>query len=98
MADLRVIRDESPALNREELQERGNDLVTDARRAALTAIKLSMQPEYVERGRSIQRRDLLRWRGQAKAARDEWQKVIDATTELLTEMDRTAQRPEGRES
>lgn len=87
---LRIVNDESAPLTRDELRERGNSLVTDARRAALNAIALSMQPEYVERGHSIQRRDLLRWRGKAMAARDEWQKVIDATTELLAEMDKTA--------
>jgi hypothetical protein len=91
---LRIVQDASTPLSVEELQQRGNQLVTDARRAALRAIAVSMQPEYVEREHSVQRRDLIRWRRNAAEARDEWQKVVDATTELLTEIDRTAQKPE----
>ncbi len=86
---LRVVGDEKPPLSREELRERGNDLVTEARKAAISAIGKSMVPEFVARGRSLQRRDLLRWRSFATGARDEWQVVIDKITELLHEMDKT---------
>lgn len=84
---LRAVETERPALAHDELMERGNKLVTQAREAAITAIGKSMHPEFVQRGKSLQRRDMLRWRHKAREAIAAWREVESALTELINEID-----------
>lgn len=85
---LKAVDTDATPLAHDELMERGNALVTQAREAAITAIGKSMHPEFVQRGHSLQRRDLLRWRGKAREAIGAWRDVESALTELITEIDR----------
>lgn len=90
MPDLRVVRDETPALSNDELQDRGNDLASEARRAAVDAVRESMIAEFMKRGISLTRADLLRWRYRAREARAAWEKVEALTDELIREIDKNA--------
>lgn len=85
---LRAVETERPALAHDELLELGNKLVTQAREAAITAIGKSMHPEFVQRGISLQRRDMLRWRYKAREAIAAWREVESALTELINEIDK----------
>ena len=85
---LKAVDTDATPLAHDELMKRGNDLVTQAREAAISAIGKSMQPEFVQRGHSLQRRDLLRWREKARDAISAWREVESALTELITEIDR----------
>ncbi|QOC24823.1 hypothetical protein IC744_16300 [Microbacterium hominis] len=98
MADLRVIRDESPALSREELQKRGNELATQVKQAAINAVRESMHSVYLERGVTLTPARLREWRHRARTARDAWQRVDDIASELLREVEKTTRKPEGRGS
>lgn len=88
MADLRVIRDETPALSDDELHARGNELATRARQAAIEAVRQSMVSEFLARGLSLQKSDLRRWRERAKTARKAWAKVEALTDELIREIEK----------
>ncbi len=85
---LKAVDDKREPLAHDELMKRGNDLVTQARWAAIAAIGKSMHPEFVQRGQSLVRRDMLRWRGKAREAISAWREVESALTELITEIDR----------
>lgn len=85
---LRVIRDESPALSDEDLHARGNELVTEARQAAIEAVRQSMVSEFLARGLSLQKSDLRRWRERAKTAGEAWAKVEAITDELIREIEK----------
>lgn len=88
MGELRVIRDETPALSDDELRARGNELVTEARQAAIEAVRQSMISEFLARGLSLQKSDLQRWRERAKTAREAWAKVEALTDELIREIEK----------
>ncbi|WEK60520.1 MAG: hypothetical protein P0Y60_14560 [Candidatus Microbacterium colombiense] len=88
MSELRIIRDESPALSDDELHARGNELVTEARTAAIDAVRQSMISEFLARGLSLQKSDLRRWRERAKTAREAWAKVEALTDELIREIEK----------
>ncbi len=88
MAELRIIRDETPALSDEELHARGNELVTEARQAAIEAVRESMISDFLSRGLSLQKSDLRRWRERAKTAREAWGKVEALTDELIREIEK----------
>lgn len=90
MAVLRSVGDDLPVLSPSELKVRGNELVTIARNAAIDAVRESMHTEFLAKGVSLQRADLLRWRGKARAAAERWRQVDAAVSELLHEMERTA--------
>lgn len=85
---LRPVDDDSKLLTDAELQKRGNELVTLAREAAITAIGRSMHPEFVKRGQSLQRRDMVRWRENARDAITAWREVEGHLTELINEIDK----------
>lgn len=85
---LRPVDDDSRPLSEDELQERGNHLVSLAREAAITAIGKSMHPEFVQRGHNLQRRDILRWRHKARSAIEAWRECESALTELINELDK----------
>lgn len=89
MADLRVIRDETPALSSDELQSRGNDLATDIRKAAVDAVRQSMHDVFLERGGVLTPAKIREWRGRARDALEAWQKVDALTSELLREIAKT---------
>lgn len=83
-----------PPLSREELLEKGNALLKDARVAAIDAIRASMHSEFIaSNGRSLTRADIRGWRGRARASIEAWRKVESITTELLNEIERTATSP-----
>lgn len=88
MVDLRVVQDETPALSDAELRVRGNELATEARQAAIDAVRHSMISEFLARGIQLQKSDLRRWRERAKTARDAWAKVEALTDELIREIDK----------
>lgn len=80
-----------PALSPDELLERGNELLKDARVAAIAAIRESMHSEFVASyGRKLSRADIRAWRGRARSSIEAWRKVESITTELLNEIERTA--------
>lgn len=85
---LKAVEAPSKPLGHDELMRRGNQIVTEAREAAITAIAKSMHPEFVQRGHSLQRRDLLRWRFKAREAITAWREVESLLTELVTEIDK----------
>lgn len=85
---LRAVQDETPALPRDELQERGNELLGRARVAAIDAVRESMRSEFVEKGKTLQARDVRRWRHFAREAAEAWQKVDVLTSELLREIEK----------
>lgn len=85
---LRPVESDGRLLTDEELQVRGNELVSLARESAITAIGKSMVPEFVQRGHSLQRRDLLRWRHKAREAITAWRETESHLTELLNEIDK----------
>lgn len=87
---LRPVDDDGRLLTDEELQKRGNELVSLARDAAITAIGKSMHPEFVRRGHILRRRDILRWRGKAREAITAWREAEGHLTELLNELDKKA--------
>lgn len=89
MADLRVLRDESPALSRDELQARGNELATKARQAAIDAVRESMHSVFLERGVTLTPAKLRAWAYRARRARDAWQVVDEIISELLREFEKT---------
>lgn len=84
---LKAVDTDATPLAHDELMKRGNDLVTQAREAAISAIGKSMHPEFVQRGHSLQRRDLLRWREKARDAIKAWREVESTLTELINEID-----------
>ncbi|MCK2034462.1 hypothetical protein [Microbacterium sp. KSW4-4] len=88
--NLRVVRDETPALSDDELRERGNDLARKAKRSAVDAVRKSMLSEFFEHGKPITRADLRRWRERAKSAREAWAKVEALTDELLREIEKNS--------
>ncbi len=90
---LSRVADSTPPIAVDALQEFGNKLVTRARVEALTAIRASLITEFVERGRSVQPRDLKRWRHQAREAAKAWQAVVATMTELLNELEKQHSRP-----
>lgn len=75
-------------LTDDELQKRGNELVSAAREAAITAIGKSMHPEFVQRGHNLQRRDILRWRHKVRDSIAAWREAEGHLTELLNELDK----------
>lgn len=85
---LRPVETDHTLLTDEELHKRGNELVTLAREAAITAIGKSMHPEFVQRGLNLKRRDLLRWRGKAREAITAWREAESHLTELINELDK----------
>lgn len=85
---LRPVSDESPALSEDELQERGNELVTLARSAAIAATGKSMHPEFVQRGRPLHRADIVRWRQNAREAISAWREAEGHLTEIINELDK----------
>ncbi|MCJ1709211.1 hypothetical protein [Microbacterium sp. VKM Ac-2923] len=72
---LRVIRDSGAALDREALQQRGNELATQIKRSAADAIQRSMIPDVFTRGEQLTRARMLTWRSQAAEAIKAWQQV-----------------------
>jgi hypothetical protein len=85
---LRVIRDEGDALDRDALQERGNELATQIRHAAAEAIKRSMVSDVFERGKPLLVPRLHWWKKQAREAIKAWQEVEALISELLLELDK----------
>lgn len=85
---LKAVDADNTPLDHDELMRRGNELVTQAREAAITAIGKSMHPEFVQRGRSLVRHDMLRWRFKAREAISAWREVEAALTELINEIDK----------
>lgn len=85
---LRAVRDETPALSDSELRKVGNDLATQAKIAAVEAVRQSMHPEFFERGKSLNIADLRRWRERAKSARKAWGEVEALTEELINEIEK----------
>lgn len=85
---LRPVENDGRLLTDEELQARGNELVSLAREAAITAIGKSMHPEFVQRGHSLQRRDILRWRHKVRDAIAAWREAESHLTELINELDK----------
>lgn len=86
---LRVVRDETPALSPDELKKYGTELATQARKAAIDAVRESMHSVYLERGVTLTPAMLRQWRHRARTARDAWQRVDDITSELLREVEKT---------
>ncbi|MDR6867510.1 hypothetical protein J2Y69_002114 [Microbacterium resistens] len=86
--NLRVVRDETPALSDAELRERGNDLAAQARRAAIDAVRESMVSEFLARGQSLTVPALRRWRERATLAREAWARVEALTDELIREVEK----------
>ena len=86
--NLRVVRDETPALSDAELRERGNDLASQAKRAAIDAVRESMVSEFLERGQSLTIPALRRWRDRAIRAREAWAKAEALTDELIREVEK----------
>lgn len=84
---LRAVGDESGPLSRAELQARGNELLKDARDAALDALRASTRPDIFNRASySIHAvRDMQRQADDAAAA---WTKVSGALGELLREYEK----------
>lgn len=84
---LRVVDDESDPLSRDELQTRGNELLRDARDAALDALRASTKPDIFNRASYTVHtvRDMQRQADEAAAA---WTKVSGALGELLNEYDK----------
>lgn len=85
---LKAVDTGNTPLAHDELMRRGNELVTQAREAAITAIGRSMHPEFVQRGASLVRQDMLRWRFKAREAISAWREVETALTELINEIDK----------
>ena len=94
---LKAVENNTTPLAHDELMKRGTELVTQARYAAITAVGKSMHPEFVLRGQSLMRRDMLRWRYKAREAIEAWRDVESTLTELINEIDRadSAMRNEG---
>lgn len=90
---LRVVRDETPALSPDELRKHGTELATQARKAAIDAVRESMHSVYLERGVTLTPAMLRQWRHRARTARDAWQRVDDITSELLREVEKTTRTP-----
>lgn len=86
---LRAVDSESPPLTPAELKKRGGELASDARRAAIDAVRKSMHSEFLERGVTLGHSDILRWRGRARSALEAWREVDAITTELLNEIKKT---------
>ena len=84
---LRVIRDETPPLSQEELQERGNEMLRKARQATLDAIAASMPREFFRK--QVKLTDIDRLRDEARRAREAWAKVEAIVGELLLEVEKS---------
>lgn len=84
---LRVVDDESDPLSRDELQVRGNELLKDARDAALDALRASTKPDIFNRVSYtvVAVREMQR---QADAAAAAWAQVSGALGELLREYEK----------
>jgi hypothetical protein len=87
-----VDKNTTPAMTPTELKEWGDDKLGEARRAAVEAVAASMHSEFLERGKSVTRADIRRWRGRARTAIDAWRKVESLTTEVLNEIERAEEQ------
>ena len=85
---LRRVEPERPPLSRDALQKKGDALVSEARKAALDAVRRSMHSEFISVGKSISEADVWRWRGRARDSIAAWREVESITTELLVEIER----------
>lgn len=87
---IRALVDESPAMSAADLQEWGNGKVTQIRRAAIEAVRVSMgESRFLERGLSITPAMLRMWLYEARRARESWAQVEALTAELLHEVEKT---------
>lgn len=85
---IRLVTNDRPPLKRAELQQLGDKLASQARVAAIDAVRSSMHSEFLEKGKTLSVADIRRWRGRARAALAAWRLVESLTTELLNELDR----------
>ncbi|UAJ79981.1 hypothetical protein IT072_02570 [Leifsonia sp. ZF2019] len=76
-------------MTKDELHERGNKLVTEARVAAVDAVRASMLTEFIEKHKTVDVQQLKRWRGRARDALGAWQRVDEIVSELLREVEKT---------
>lgn len=85
---LRAVEHEGKPLDDAAMQERGNQLASEIRQAAIEAVRQSMHAEFLERARPLTAGDIRRWRHRARTALEAWQTVDNLTSELLTELKR----------
>jgi hypothetical protein len=96
VSGLHRVEDARAPLTAKQMQEHGNKLVTEARVAAIDAVRASMHSEFIEKGKSVTPADIRRWRSKARASIDAWRAVESLTTELLNDLKRAEPRsPEG---
>lgn len=93
---LRAVPDESDPLSRNQLQDRGNELLKVARDAALDALRASTKPDIFNRGGTFSIAEVKELRRQADAAVAAWAVVAGALAELVNEHDRTRTVTSGR--
>ncbi|WIB25836.1 hypothetical protein [Curtobacterium sp. MCSS17_015] len=86
---------ERAPLSRDEMQQRGNELVKEAQRAAMQAISDSMIDDFIG-GKPVTVPMLRRWRDRARRAAAAWQKVDRLTSELTDELDLALQAQRAR--
>jgi hypothetical protein len=91
MPNMRLIRDESPARTKDELFEWGNRRITEARVAAVDAVRHSMHSEFLEKHKVVDVQQLRRWRGRARYALAAWRKVDDIVSEILREVEKASE-------
>lgn len=87
--NLRVISDETPALPIDELQKRGNKLLTEARHAGLAALRKSCDFSLLEEPRSYKPASIRFLREQAEDAVKAWQQVAAKLAEIDREYQKT---------
>jgi len=88
---LRVVGEEPDPLSREEMQEYGNELVSESRQRAIEAMRASMISQFLAPKRSVgglSLADIRQWRWAARRALEAWQKVDALTSELIIAVDR----------
>lgn len=84
---IRAVPDETPEpLTIDELQKSGNAIVTELRKQAFQAVRLSMNDMYIERSYTVAKLRLMQ--RQAQEAADAWQRVGATAAELLDQVQR----------
>lgn len=87
---LRVIADDSDPLPIAELKSLGDQLLTQAKKAAGDALLASVQPEFLfQLHGSYGLTDVTHLRAKAKVAADAWAKVDQLLSELVNEVEKS---------
>jgi hypothetical protein len=97
MSTLRVLTDQTDPLTVDQLQQRGNELLAQARRAGIAALRASTQPDIIDGSQKFTIYDIRYLRKQAEDAAAAWAKVSGLLAEIEREFDksRRATNPEG---